>query len=188
MANSTAVHPTLWRLVSILILKTATAQVQQNLYLQTELQFIHQPVIQTLRPVTCAHLSLLQDQNFLNCNGLQGNGCTVWFAVLYRIKQLRCYHQVQGGFGGPLGRHLLPQSPPNVAHGGSSQLELSWKLDLPVVVDGPLAGVLQGCEEDTQGPQIQRQALCCGLQKCNAFVPEVWNINPCRNVRLTMNI
>lgn len=58
---------------------------------------------------------------------------------------------MQGGLSGPFGRHLLPQSSPDVAHRGPSQLELSWELDLPVAVNGPLAGVFQGCEEDKAG-------------------------------------
>lgn len=79
--NSTVVRTTLWRLVSISIPKTATAQVQQDLYLQIDLnlerdscvEFMHHPVIQTPKPVTCAHLSLLKDQILLKCNGLKGN-------------------------------------------------------------------------------------------------------------------
>ena len=51
---------------------------------------------------------------------------------------------MEGGLGGSLGRHLLPEPPPHVADGGSCELELPWKLDLPVTVDGPLAGVLEG--------------------------------------------
>lgn len=69
------------------------------------------------------------------------------------------YHEVQGDLGGPLGRYLLPQAPPHVAHRRACDLELAGQLYLPVAVDGPPAGVLEGWGEDTTPGGIRRVRL-----------------------------
>ena len=55
------------------------------------------------------------------------------------------HHKMQRGSGGPLGRHLLPESSADVVYSGAGDAERARVLDLPVAVDRVLAGVLQCC-------------------------------------------
>lgn len=65
-----------------------------------------------------------------------------------KCKSTASYHQVQGCFGGSLGRNFLPQAPSNVADGRACDLELSGEFYLPVTVDGSLIGVFEGWKEN----------------------------------------